>query len=481
MVKNIETNVTAMNEKAENNKIRNSTYHKQQFFYLIIKVPFAFMQGVFGMVYVNYFWNMLGMEQLLFVIGMIVYGIFNALNDPLLGQWSDGVDVNKWGSRRLIFIKYGGPIWAALFFLMWIPWSYDNQIIIFLHFIIMVVLFDNMLTLVIIVWDALLTEIAEAIEDRNKIFFLAGIVGTIGGVPVLFSLTILNSGLDSFLLFTGVLGVANSIIFVIAASNLNERPELHQKIIDYNIAQSLEHCLRKKSFVSFTLYRFFRVVNDTLTFSFLFVYVLLFIEGFDTVLLVIFGLCGLIGQWLYLRASKTKSMQSLIMRGKTIEISISVAAFTISLAQGTELIWFPLIVVKFILGGYVVFMNPYLLLVTDEDELKSDTRREGMYLGTNAIFNKIAETIGPIIGTSVLLIFGYMQNAPEGFVQPESAIIGIKFLLLVVPSFMDALGMLSLRFYPIKGEYLKELKERIEIIHREKLIAYEQTKITKKE
>jgi GPH family glycoside/pentoside/hexuronide:cation symporter len=481
MVKNIETNVIAMNEIAKNNKDRNSLYRKQQFYYLIIKIPFAFMQGIFGIVYVSFFWDILGMDQLLFVIGMIVYGIFNALNDPLLGQWSDRVDVNKWGSRRLIFIKYGGPIWAALFFLMWIPWSYDNQIIIFLHFIVMVVLFDNMLTLVVLVWDALLPEIAETFEDRNKIFFLAGIVGAVGGIPLLFSLSILNSGLGSFLLFTGVLGVANAIIFVIAASNLKERPELHQKIVDYNIVQSLGHCLRKKSFVSFTLYRFCRVVNDTLTSAFLFVYILLFYEGFDTILLIIVGLSGLIGQWLYLKLSKNRSMQSLIMSGKALEISVGIAAFLISLMQGTEFIWLPLAVVKFVLGGNVVFMNPYLLLVCDEDELKFDTRREGMILGTNAIFNKIAETIGPIIGTSVLLLFGFLQNAPEGFVQPESAMIGIKVLLFIVPSIMDALAMLSLKFYPIKGEHLKDLKEHIEIIHREKLITYEQAKILQKE
>ncbi len=112
------------------------------------------------MIYVYFFWDYLHMSQNLFNIGMIVYGIFNALNDPLLGQWSDRVNVNRWGSRRLIFIKYGGPIWAILFFVMWIPWSFDNSVVIFLHFIITMVFYDNFLTMVILVWDALLPEIA---------------------------------------------------------------------------------------------------------------------------------------------------------------------------------------------------------------------------------------------------------------------------------------------------------------------------------
>lgn len=464
------------NKAITNDEDAKVSYRKQNFYYLIIKIPFTLMPGIFNIAYVYFFWDYLGMNQLSFVIGMVIYGIFNALNDPLLGQWSDRVDVNKWGSRRLIFIKYGGLIWAILFFLIWFPWSYDNQIIIFIHFIIMMVLYDNMLTMVILVWDALLPEIAESIEDRNKIFFLGGIVGAIGGLPVLFTLTIMNAGLTTFQLFSSIIAIISAIILVIAATKLRERPELHQEMNVPGWFKSLKQCLRLRSFVSFTLYRFFRVINETMIFSFMFVYALLFTKGFETILLIIFGLGGIIGQWMYVRLSKKKEMQVLIMHGRTIEISVAVVAFLISLLKGTELIWFGLLIVKIILGGYSVFVNPYLTLITDEDEMKYDTRREGMYFGTNAIFNKIAESTGPILAVTVLLLFGFMQNAPEGFIQSESAMIGIKFLLFIVPSIIDVFGMIALKFYPIKGDYLKKLKSYIKKAHKEKLIEYKKNK-----
>jgi len=183
----------------------------------------------------------------------------------------------------------------------------------------------------------------------------------------------------------------------------------------------------------------------------------------------------MVGQWLYLQLSKKKEMQKLIMKGKAIEISISVIAFLISLVQGTEIFWFGLLVFKIILGGYSVFINPYLLLVADEDELLFDTRREGMFLGTNAIFNKIAETVAPILATTVLLAFGFIQNAPQGLSQPDSAIVGIKFLLFVVPSIMDLFGILSLYQFPLKDEKLRDLKKRLEEIHQEKLMKYQKT------
>ena len=41
---------------------------------------------------------------------------------------------------------------------------------------------------------------------------------------------------------------------------------------------------------------------------------------------------------------------------------------------------------------------------------------------------------------------------------------------------MDGLGMIALRFYPIKGDKLKELTKYIEQAHQEKLIEYKKNK-----
>ena len=61
---------------------RKRRYRIQQFYYLIIKVPFTLMPGIFSLVYVYFFWDHLAMDPTYFVIGMVIYGIVNALNDP---------------------------------------------------------------------------------------------------------------------------------------------------------------------------------------------------------------------------------------------------------------------------------------------------------------------------------------------------------------------------------------------------------------
>ncbi|WP_371805124.1 MFS transporter [Candidatus Lokiarchaeum ossiferum] len=451
---------------------RSKEYRKQILNYITIKIPFGLIPGVFSMIYIYFFWDYLGLNQTLYNIAMIIYALFNALNDPLLGQWSDRIDIKKWGSRRLIFIKYGGPLWAIIFFFMWFPWSYDNQIIIFLHFVIALFFFDNMLSLVIIVWDALLPEIAETYEDRNKIFFWAGIIGTIASIPVLFSITLVQNNPIGFRIFTGVIAILSIIIFYVTASNLKEKPEYHQENNTPGVIQSLIQCFKSRGFVIFTLYRFFRVITETMLFSFIFIYSLLFPTGWETILLVALTIAGMLGSWIFVKLSEKYEMQSLIMWGRFLEILISITAFFFSIQAGLDIIWYSLFFIKLVLGGYIVFMNPYIYLVADEDEIKYDTRREGMFLGTNAIFNKIAESLGPIIGVGILVAFGYLNNAPEGYIPSEQAFFGIKFLLLIMPCIFDLLGMIVLHFYPIKGERLKELQEKIHLLHEKKKKEY---------
>ena len=49
----------------------------------------------------------------------ISYGVWNAINDPLVGQLSDRTR-SRWG-RRIPFVFLGAPLAAVLFFLVWSP------------------------------------------------------------------------------------------------------------------------------------------------------------------------------------------------------------------------------------------------------------------------------------------------------------------------------------------------------------------------
>ena len=65
---------------------------------------------LFGMFNVMFFTRVVGLDNSFFYTGHIVYGIWNAVNDPAFG-WLIDHTANR-ANRRLPVIKYGGPLWC---------------------------------------------------------------------------------------------------------------------------------------------------------------------------------------------------------------------------------------------------------------------------------------------------------------------------------------------------------------------------------
>lgn len=70
----------------------------------------ALLAFIFSLFYIEFFYNDLRLLPAYFITGMLIYSIINALNDPILGQLSDRTNREKWGGRRIPYIKYGAPI-----------------------------------------------------------------------------------------------------------------------------------------------------------------------------------------------------------------------------------------------------------------------------------------------------------------------------------------------------------------------------------
>ena len=134
---------------------------------------------LFGMFNVMFFTRVVGLDNSFFYTGHIVYGIWNAVNDPAFG-WLIDHTANK-ANRRLPVIKYGGPLWCFFFMLTWYPWSSDgSSYTAFFHFLFSMFCYDGFLTYVLLVKCALLADLCVDSKDRNSLnnysawFSLAG-------------------------------------------------------------------------------------------------------------------------------------------------------------------------------------------------------------------------------------------------------------------------------------------------------------------
>ncbi|MCP4762313.1 MAG: MFS transporter, partial [archaeon] len=245
---------------------------KQKRSYALGAIPGGLLAYVFGLYYIDFFYQDVGMDFGYMVIGLIIYAVINAINDPLLGQLSDKTDREKWGGRRIPYIKYGAPIWAISFVLLWFPWSLDNQIIMLLHYTITICAYDMMLTLVILCWMALLPEMTSNIDERNQTNFLVLLIGFFGLLPFLILVPIFKAvGLPAFQLINIIIAIVSVVCYMVVVRNIEEKPEFKKDEV-FTLKTSIKEVVKYKSFRAYVGYNFCISFNGAIGMSFLFAY-----------------------------------------------------------------------------------------------------------------------------------------------------------------------------------------------------------------
>ena len=432
--------------------------------YALGAIPSGLLVFLFGLKYIEFFFDKLQLNPTFFVIGQIIYLVVNALNDPLLGQMSDRTNPKKWGSRRTIYIKYGAPIWGFTFMLVWFPWSFTNQVIIFLHFVISVCLFDTFFTLVVLVWMALLPEMTSDLDERNKANLLATVVGAVFVIPMFVVVGAMDPTSEMFVLLMLFIAIFSTVLLIITAFLCKEKPEF-QKDEGLPFKKAVKETLGKKSFLIYMGYIFCDAFLGSIGLSYLFVYLLILGEGGLLYYFAIFFFIGYGSNILCIKLRAKWGMRKIILRFGLIKIISTLVFFFFIVFLDAPMLVIIALAIRTFLGGYIVFNTPILYLSIDEDEIKNGSRREGMFLGMDALIHKPSQSIGPIVATFILGIFGYIQGSDT---QPPEALIGIKILMFLVPAIVSAIGLTFMYFYPLHGERLAELREKLEILHAEK-------------
>ena len=116
-----------------------------------------------------------------FALGIILLaiGIQDAIDDPLIGYWSDRTRT-RWG-RRIPFVVLATPFYALFFFLFFTPPGADQSVLINALYIAAIVLIQRIVgTLSTGPMEALLPEIARSSEARVSIVTWQVLLGALG-------------------------------------------------------------------------------------------------------------------------------------------------------------------------------------------------------------------------------------------------------------------------------------------------------------
>jgi len=128
------------------------------------------------------------------------------------------------------------------------------------------------------------------------------------------------------------------------------------------------------------------------------------------------------------------------------------------------------------IGGLLLARKLMIADVIDEDETRTDVRREGVYMGLGAAVSKVSLIIvGASMAFLLSTIIGYIPGQPD----PKFMDMGIRLGMAGLPIIFTIILLVFLGFYPLGKEKVAAIRKELEKIHAEK--AEKLKKITNKE
>ncbi|MCL5677131.1 MAG: MFS transporter [Firmicutes bacterium] len=402
-----------------------------------------------------YYTDRLHVPVELISLAMVLYGIWNAINDPLFGQISDRTRT-RWG-RRIPYVRFLSLPLAVAFALLWMPpFRAGSAMPLFWYYIVMMFLFDSLFTFVILNWTALFPEMYSSLEERTRVSAwrqVLGIVGMVLGIavpPLIYG----TLGWPAMGLIFGVF-IALGLMLSLAGSH--ENPEFAAEPA-LPFGQALKATFANWSFLSYVLASMmiqFTFTMLTATLPFYAKYVLGVSEAQTSLLLgAIFAVAlPMIYVWSRL-TTRYGARRALILAVLAYGLLLIPLLFVHNLLQA--------VLTTALLGigiaGILLLLDVLIADVIDEDELKTGVRREGMYFGVNGFLIRLGISLQAVMMGFVLKRTGYN---PALAMQPAAAVWGLRVLVGVIPIVGLLIALALLRAYPLDGARLQEVRNTL--------------------
>jgi len=405
----------------------------------------------------------------------ISYGVWNAINDPLIGVISDRTR-SRWG-RRVPYIMVGTPLTFLFFYLIWAPpltgkpltdpsnWS------IFLYFAIVIAVFDLVYTAVSVTYTALFPEAFQNLKERTEVSIyrqVAAMVGTALGVAVMPVLVGALSGrfgsLGGWKGAGVILGLVGAGAFGFALLGSKERKESSAGEA-LSIITAFKETFVNRSFLAYAaanlmicyiwswlsaMVPFFTKYvlgapqeQMSLLFAGMFVTAILFYP---------------LWRWATLRLGSKRAL------GLAVTLFVVFMALVLIVRD----LWQALVMMLFVgaaNSGITLVRDIVLSDVIDEDELRTGRRREGSYFGVTAFIERLVLVLVAGSSTLVLTLSGYNATLAS---QPSTVALGIRLGMGLMPIVALAIFLVALKFYPLGKEQVRALREKLDALHGER-------------
>ncbi len=433
-----------------------------------------FLTGAFGAVVYKFYETEIGLAPLYAALATILYSVWNAVNDPLIGYLTNkGAPFSSKLGRRFPWIIIGLVISAASFLLIFsVPSSFieevrSNPFPVFLWMVVTICLFDTSYSLWELNYQSVFPDKFRSQSIRAKsagISTAVGVLGIASGFvipPLFFSYGDIGSYKVAAYVIAGI--TLAGILLIL--NGVKETDEMIGRFMSHKedkkgegtgFVQLLKRVLKHKDLTAFLILLFlYQSATMCMTSSVHYVAdYILEVESSGTTLIFAGMLAGtLLSIPVWLTLSK-KGVNNQSMLSIT---AVVMALFAFPMTFLTTINAFSLFMALWGIGfgGFWTFMGPAMADIVDEIVVMERRRDDGVLMGVRAFFMRFSYA-------SQALVF-YIVHELTGF-DPEAvtplAKTGIALHMAAVPALFLLLGaLIFIRMNTLDEKRIAENKE----------------------
>lgn len=405
-----------------------------------------------------YYVDVLGLNASVAGILWSIYGLWNAVNDPLMGQISDRTR-SRFG-RRVPYVAFGAVPLGLSFFFLWTPPS-QSPFTLAAYFLMILFIFDTLYSLTFIAYNALFPEVAPTPRDRIDLSATREILATIA-LLLSFILAPIIAEEVGYFTMGAVMGTLIAAGYLVAIIGVKERPVDETREQALGLGHALKIVLANKAF------RWFLGANISKEYIWLL-------------------LASMLPFWRKYALGIQDQVNVFGLRLSGGDAEAILLGVPILLAIPTLMIWRPLVgrlgyrqtwmigTLTFIpgllvmtvandfytgllgtmltipgLANSMIMPFPVISEIIDEDaKQEHGFRREGLFFGMNSGIIKLAFSAQGLLFALVTAVTGFSEGSD---VQSQTAVWGIRFLIGVTPAIAALIIAWCMSNYPLGRE-----------------------------
>ena len=447
---------------------------KKKFLFGLSAFPDQLTYQAFTVLVFTYYFAVVGIPIFYMWIAFFAWGIWNALNDPMLGALSDRTkQKGKLGKRKFYLVISVFPLSLMMILLFTVPAGIE-----FIYFVVIIFLFEFVYTLFDVNVNAIFPEMFPNEEERASVnifikaltliaVILASVVPTIIISPLV-PLTDSPAEIARIQSMYIIAGVVLALITILLAlpfilRGIEEKEELDEHFEKRPpFFESLKITLSNKTFLKFTIGNtmIWYCFSVLLTVFPLYAVFVLGIEE-ESFLVGVILMIALLSSAIFIPVQAKIGGKIGMRNGMMLGLGIWIITLSPLLFLGKGDVLIAMIVFGafgFGLAAALFYIDILHGDVIDQDALKHGVRRSASYYGINALIHRISTLLSI---STIALVFtgtGWAGYDPNPGVN---VIFGLRLLMFVFPAIALTVSIICWKLYDLHGETLERMREEL--------------------